>query len=137
MNKEKALKVLSNHHYKVTRRREHIIDFFVKEEKYYPARSLYEHIEQIDPGISHDTVYRNLHLFHDLGILESTDLHGEKHFRIQCGDSHHHHFICEDCGMTKKLKMCPMDDVMNMLHQYEIADHKFEVYGRCPNCISA
>lgn len=134
MDKDKALQILVDKGFKITKRREHIIDFFLKEEKYYPAKSLYDFIQKEDSGISYDTVYRNLHLYDDLGILESTTLNGEKHFRIMCSDIHHHHFICKSCGMTKKLKMCPMEDVNHMLSNFQIDDHKFEVYGKCPQC---
>jgi len=134
MNKQEAINLLSKGNYKITKRREHIIDFFAQEDKYHTAKTLYQHIENIDKGISFDTVYRNLHLFHDLGILESTNLQGEKHFRMNCSDVHHHHFICNQCGRTKKIKICPMDEVRQFLRMYTIEDHKFEVYGKCPNC---
>lgn len=134
MNKEEAIKLLSENNYKITKRREDIINFFAQEDKYHTAKALHQHIENIDEGISFDTVYRNLHLFHNLGILESTDLQGEKHFRMNCGDVHHHHFICNECGRTKKLKVCPMDEVKRFLKAYTIEDHKFEVYGKCPEC---
>src|SRR5699024_1702150 len=98
------------------------------------AKSLYDFMEESFPGISFDTVYRNLHLYHDLGILESTDLHAEKHFRMNCGDHHHHHFICNNCGKTKKIQDCTMDEIKNMLKQYKIVGHKFEIYGLCPTC---
>lgn len=119
---------------KVTTRRTDILDFFAAEDKYRTAKDLYDHMEALYPGISFDTVYRNLHLYNDLGILESTDLNAEKHFRMNCGTDHHHHFICKRCGKTAKLKMCPMDDVEKMLHGFIIEEHKFEVYGYCPNC---
>jgi len=134
MNKHQAINRLIKKGYKITKRREDMIDFFAKEDKYHTAKALYQHIESIDKGISFDTVYRNLHLFHDLGILESTDLNGEKHFRMNCSDSHHHHFICNSCGKTKKIRLCPMDEVENLLSSYEIDGHKFEVYGLCPSC---
>ena len=47
-------------------------------------------------------------LFVNLGILEMTELYGEKHFDMQCHtDQHHHHFICLDCGKTKEIDSLP------------------------------
>lgn len=131
-----AMNLLRKKGYKMTDRREEILKFFSDEaeNKYKTAKDLYDHMEKRYPGISYDTVYRNLHLYHELGILESTELDGEKHFRMTCGGSHHHHFICKICGTTKKLNFCPMDYVSKLLGQYIIDDHKFEVYGLCPKC---
>lgn len=137
MNKMEAIALLQEKGYKMTKRREHIVCFFAKENKYFTAKDLYAYMEATFPGISFDTVYRNLHLYHDLGILESTDLRGEKHFRMNCSDKHHHHFICNDCGKAKKINFCPMVKVDDMLEAYQIDGHKFEVYGLCPACQSA
>lgn len=134
MTVKEAIKLLRKKGYKMTDRREEILHFFTGENKYRTARDLYEHMEKLYPGISFDTVYRNLHLYHQLGILETTELNAEKHFRMTCGDHHHHHFICKICGTTKKLNFCPMDYVAQFLAQYSVDDHKFEVYGHCPDC---
>lgn len=134
MNKQEAITLLQEHGHKMTKRREDILNFFAQEDKYYTAKDLYQYMESIYPGISFDTVYRNLHLYHDLGILESTELNAEKHFRMNCGSHHHHHFICNTCGKTKKINICPMDDVVHLLSTYKIDGHKFEVYGFCPTC---
>lgn len=134
MNKVNAVQLLQERGYQLTKRRESILDFFAAEDKYYSAKNLYEYMESIYTGISYDTVYRNLHLYHELGILESTDLDAEKHFRMNCGDHHHHHFICNNCGVTKKINVCPMHEVENMLQSYVIEGHKFEIYGLCPTC---
>jgi len=134
MNQKEAIQLLQEQGYKMTKRRADILYFFSQEDRYHTAKALYEYMESSYPGISYDTVYRNLHLYHDLGILESTNLHAEKHFRMNCGDHHHHHFICNRCGRTKKLPICPMNQVQKMLESYQINDHKFEVYGLCPGC---
>lgn len=135
MTVKDAIKLLRKKGYKMTERREVILSFFANEaSKYKTARDLYEHMENLYPGISYDTVYRNLHLYHKLGILEATDLDAEKHFRITCSDNHHHHFICKTCGTAKKINFCPMDYVSKFLSQYTVDDHKFEVYGLCPAC---
>src|SRR5699024_414971 len=96
MTVDEAITKLRKQGYKMTKRREDILHFFMDEtNKYKTARDLYEHMEEAYSGISFDTVYRNLHLYHQLGILEATDLNAEKHFRISCSEKHHHHFICK------------------------------------------
>src|SRR5690625_2187624 len=124
MNLQKAVMLLQKRGYKMTNGRKDILHFFAKEDKYQTAKDLFDYMESIYTGISFHTVYRNLHLYHELEILESTDLNAEKHFRMNCGDHHHHHFICNTCGKTKKLNICPMDDVEQLLTKYQINGHK-------------
>lgn len=137
MNVQKALNILLENGYKMTKRREDILNFFAAKNKYKTAKDVYQYMEEIYPGISFDTVYRNLHLYHELGILEVTDLNAEKHFRMRCEDDHHHHFICRLCGKTKKIDYCPMDYISKHLQQYAVDGHKFEVYGTCPTCLAS
>lgn len=137
MDMQEAMDILHEKGYKTTNRRKDMLTYFEKADGYRTAKDLHMHMENIYEGISFDTVYRNLHLFRDLGIIETTELKGERHFRMKCAKHHHHHFICKDCGKTKKINMCPMDEVGNILINYQIEDHKFEVYGRCPLCQGA
>lgn len=134
MNVKRALKRLRENKHKVTKRRKDMLSFFEREDRYLNAKTVMDYMEEIHPSMSFDTVYRNLHLYEELRILEVTTLDGEKHFRMKCSSEHHHHFICNDCGATKKLLLCPMDEAEEMLLGYDIEDHKFEVYGRCPDC---
>ncbi|GAE92849.1 zinc uptake regulation protein ZUR [Gracilibacillus boraciitolerans JCM 21714] len=134
MNTQEALDILKGKGYKYTEKRRHIIDFFVNENRYRTAKDLLENMEPNYDGISFDTIYRNLHLFDQLEILESTELNGEKHFRLKCAHQHHHHFICKNCGITKEIQHCPMDEISQELKHYMVDDHKFEIYGFCPTC---
>src|SRR5690625_124119 len=134
MTLQEAFQILQDNGYKTTKRRNDILSLFDLTNGYRTAKELNEHLETIYEGISFDTVYRNLHLFTELGILETTELNAEKHFRMACAQHHHHHFICNDCGKTKKINICPMDEVEKSLENYLIQDHKFEIYGLCPIC---
>lgn len=134
MNVQKAIQLLRDRQYKVTNQRKDMIHYFYHENGYRSAKDVMNHMEHIHPSMSFDTVYRNLHLYHSLHILEATTLNGEKHYRMNCTAEHHHHFICNDCGSTTKLTICPMHEVYQMLTNYFIEDHKFEVYGICPEC---
>lgn len=136
MTIDEAIQTLKDKGHKTTRRRQDILTFFTQADGFRTAKELHDYMTTLYDGISFDTVYRNLHLFNDVGILDTTELNGEKHFRIKCADHHHHHFICRKCGHTRKINHCPMDQLTTSLEGYHIEDHKFEVYGLCPACQS-
>lgn len=134
MKTSDAIEILRKKGYKTTGKRKDILTYFEQADGYRTAKDLIQHLENTYEGISFDTIYRNLHLYNEMGILETTELNGEKHFRMNCMSHHHHHFICKDCGKTKEIEVCPMEEVRKSLVDYEIEDHKFEIYGLCPTC---
>ena len=101
---KQAMSILKEHGYKYTKK-EAIITYLVKRNRYLPAKEIHDFMSEEYPGLSYDTIYRNLHDFSEIGILEETELNGEMKFRYNCcvelEDHHHHHFICTVCGKTK------------------------------------
>lgn len=136
MNVEQALTILKDEGYKYTGKREEIIRIFAREKRYLSAREILYKMQQEYPALSFDTVYRNLTLFADLKILETTELGGERKYRFQCSKDghHHHHLICLSCGKTRKIQTCPFEEVFNEPSDFKITGHKFEVYGYCKEC---
>lgn len=135
MNTTRAWEILKENGYKKTDKRELIINMFADTNKYLTARDLLSVLKPQFPGMSFDTIYRNLSTFVELDILEETELNGERNFRMHCeSDHHHHHFICRDCGDVKELSLCPMDLLGEKLPGYMVEAHKFEIYGKCPAC---
>lgn len=135
MNISEATQMVKAKGYKLTGKREQMLEVFAAHNKYLTAKEVLEIMQVEFPGLSFDTIYRNLSLFVDLAILETTELSGEKHFRYTCGThDHHHHFICMKCGGTKAIEACPMKFITEDLKEYDVADHKFEIYGKCPDC---
>lgn len=129
-----ALKKLKAEGYKTTGKREKMLLYLDQHPKYVSGKEMIDYLKSDYPGLSYDTVYRNLALFSELGILEETELEGERKYQLSClTDHHHHHLICLTCGKTRVIESCPMDDVP-ALKDFDVTGHKFEVYGYCNEC---
>ncbi len=136
MTLDEAWRILQENQFKRTKNRDTILQFFSNKDRYLTALDVKNFMSDDNPGISFDTIYRNLSTFSELGILEETDLNGERHFRMQCDPGvHHHHFICTACGKTRNIPHCPMEMITVNLPEYEVEGHKFEIYGKCPLCV--
>jgi Fur family transcriptional regulator, zinc uptake regulator len=136
MDVNDALQQLADKGYKYTGKREHMVRMFFKEKRYMSAKEVLNFMTEQYPNLSFDTVYRNLSLFEELGILESTELQGEKHYRSSCfsAEQHHHHFICTKCRKTITFDVCPMTSFYGIPDGFTITGHKFEIYGFCKEC---
>lgn len=126
--------ILKEHNLKITKKRLSIIEFFLEDNRYISAKEVYEAMNKLYPGISYDTIYRNLYTLYEVNILEQTSFDGEMHYTISCSDHHHHHFICENCGVIKIVHYCPVDKWQSELDGVKINSHKIELYGLCSKC---
>lgn len=135
MTVDEALEILKENGYKYTGKREEMIRIFAREKRYLTAKELLEKLQEQYPGLSFDTIYRNLALFEKLTIVESTQLKDERIYRLACSPKdHHHHLICTQCGRTKRIDICPMEIIGEEAEHFTITGHKFEIYGTCDRC---
>ncbi len=72
------------------------------------AETVYHRVRQRVPTVSLDTVYRNLWLLHDLGLILAL---GSPRERVRFdGDLRpHHHFICTSCGAVYDFYSAELD----------------------------
>jgi Fur family transcriptional regulator, peroxide stress response regulator len=61
------------------------------------AESIHKRVRRRMPGVSLDTVYRNLWLLNDLGLITTVGPYREK-ARFDGRAGSHPHFVCKKCG---------------------------------------
>lgn len=136
--KDKFLERLKEQGFKLTGKRQMIVDILLGEDRYISAKELLERMQEVFPRLSFDTVYRNLRLLQEEGIIEeSTFGDGGSKYRISCdtNNHHHHHYICTVCGKTELVEGCPMDMLgITAPRGFQIESHRFEIFGQCGDC---
>ena len=73
----RIMKLLKEKGYKYTDKRKSMVELLVTEDRYINARYVSETLNKVYPGLSFDTIYRNLSTYEELGILETTEIKGE------------------------------------------------------------
>lgn len=105
--------------------------------KHRSAREIHDLLQEKYPGISFDTVYRNLSLLCRIGLLVELNFHeGFSRYELKTGPHHHHHFICLGCGDTEEFDYCPLPlGLPPELSGWKVVTHTFELFGYCHKCL--
>ena len=87
------------------------------------------------PEVGLVTVYRTLDLLSELGLVRRMDL-GDDRPRYEIAEHHHHHLICESCGLISEFEDCPLDQrvLSRTSPGFQVNSHSLEVYGQCAEC---
>lgn len=137
MTAEQLIQKMAERGLRITEQRRSLAQLFVDTEGYLLPKDVYEHLEKIYPGLSFDTVYRNLKLMEQLSLIEPFNFEDGVKFRLHCQEhDHHHHLVCMQCETVVPLVYCPLDHAA-IPEQFEVVSHRFEVQGFCRDCQSS
>ena len=82
--------------------RDMIYNYLVSTKEHPSAEMIYEALKKDAPNLSLGTVYRNLKLLEELGLVRKvTTLNNVDRYDAWCED--HVHFICNECGAVLDL----------------------------------
>lgn len=135
-----AFQKLKINGFKLTKQRKTMVTYLGEfQHQYIPITKVDQFMRQQFPGLSHNTIYRNVRDFVSLGILEQQNEEDQTWVKFQCDftQEHHHHFICERCGKVIELKRCPLAVFDAELPGVEIHQHQIELSGLCAACVKA
>jgi Fur family zinc uptake transcriptional regulator len=120
--------------WRITDQRRSLATLFAEAAGYLSPKDVYEYMRVKYPGVSFDTVYRNLRLLSEMGVLEQFYLNEGVKFKARCQTHHHHHLICISCEKTVTFEFCPMKHLSGLPDNFQVANHRFEVFGYCGEC---
>jgi Fur family peroxide stress response transcriptional regulator len=119
-----------------TKQRKAILDFLRKTKSHPTADQIYDSVRKIIPSISKGTVYRNLQVLIDSGIVSVLDIRGTLS-RYEVRQAAHYHFRCEGCGRVIDLDLPVdpgLDDRISKRTGFVVSGHQTEFRGWCADC---
>jgi Fur family transcriptional regulator, ferric uptake regulator len=119
-----------------TRQRQVILEELRKLKTHPTASGLYAIVRERLPKISLGTVYRNLEMLCEVGLVQKFEFGGGE-ARYDGTIDHHDHIRCANCGRLDDVCCPPLDlpgDSANDLGGYTILGHRLEYFGVCPAC---
>jgi Fur family ferric uptake transcriptional regulator len=100
------------------------------------AQDLHHELRSAGESAGLATVYRTLASLVQAGVLDTFWREGEQAFRL-CGDKHHHHLVCNDCGAVEEVSSEALESWVHRTAKakgFTVTSHSAEVYGICADC---
>ena len=119
----------------VTRQRRVILEELRKVSTHPTADEVYEMVRRRVPRISLGTVYRNLEILSEQGMIQKIQVAGTQK-RFNGNAKNHYHVRCVGCGRVEDVAVDPveLEDSVRKVSDYEIIGHRLEFIGLCPKC---
>jgi Fur family ferric uptake transcriptional regulator len=139
MNRIKAM--IKAKGFKLTPQRRATIDVILKNEgKHMSTEEVYVEVKKSCPEIGLATVYRNMMLLEEIGVLQKHNFDdGRNRYEINHPDEdhHHHHLICKKCGRVSEVEEDLLDDLEERIQEkynFVVDDHRVQFLGHCKMC---
>jgi Fur family ferric uptake transcriptional regulator len=120
----------------MTKQREVILEELSKVTSHPTADEIYEMVRKKLPRISLGTIYRNLEILSECGLITKMEIGGVQK-RFDAVTENHYHIRCIVCGRVDDVDgevLVNIADRFNDLNGYEVVDHRLELMGICPSC---
>ena len=123
---------------KRSRKRERIVNVFLKQDGHLSADDLVDLIRNADQRISRATVYRTLQWMVDAGVARKVDF-GEGRFRFEHSyrQPRHFHLICKTCSRSFEFLSSDVEALVEEVaaaRGFTTTKSVVQIYGTCEEC---
>jgi Fur family transcriptional regulator, peroxide stress response regulator len=133
---KEALETLKETGVRITPQRHAILEYLINSMSHPTADDIYKALEGKFPNMSVATVYNNLRVFREVGLVKELT-YGDASSRFDFTTSHHYHVICENCNKIVDFHYPGLNEVEHLTSHvtgFKVSHHRMEVYGTCPDC---
>lgn len=135
-NVKLALEQLKMNGVRMTPQRHAILSYLMDSMSHPTADEIYKALSPIYPSISVATIYNNLRLFVEAGLVRELT-YGDDSSRFDSDLSDHYHAICKKCGQIVDFEYPPLLEVEKTASHatgFVVEGHRMEIYGLCSTC---
>lgn len=121
-----------------SKKREAILNAIRSTDCHPSAEWVYQTLKPAHPDLSLGTVYRNLVLFQQQGLIQSVGVvKGQE--RFDGCTTPHTHFVCNCCGCVLDLPQLTLDNesldrAVSTQYGFQVQRHELIFYGTCGLC---
>jgi Fur family peroxide stress response transcriptional regulator len=119
-----------------TKQREAILRLLRGTSSHPTADQIYDEVRKEIPNISKGTVYRNLKVLQEMGVISELNLNSTVS-RFEAKQESHYHFRCEQCGRVFDVDEPPDKELDRKIARrtgFKISYHQLEFRGLCHDC---
>ena len=134
---EQTLAVLRAQGRRVTPQRKLLLEIIRQGEGHLDADEIYRRAREQDPRISLSTVYRNLNLLKELGLISELHLDQEHHHYELRDAKDHYHLICSNCDRVVEFHSARVGKLMDQIsgdNNFLIERVHIDLVGLCGDC---
>lgn len=123
---------------RVTPERMAVFDEIFRQHRHIDAEELWERLRKLGHQLSRATVYRNLDLLVEAGLVRRYRL-GRNHYLFEHvhEGQHHEHLVCVECGRVVEFispAIAELQAEICRAHGFVPKHHNLQIYGSCENC---
>ncbi|MBY6273566.1 MAG: transcriptional repressor [Caldibacillus debilis] len=133
---KEALETLKESGIRITPQRHAILEYLINSMSHPTADEIYKALEGKFPNMSVATVYNNLRVFREAGLVKELT-YGDSSSRFDFATSDHYHAICEKCGKIVDFHYPSLNEVEQFaahVTNFKVSHHRLEIYGLCEDC---
>lgn len=121
---------------RITPQRQAILRYLISSHTHPTADEIYQALSPDFPNISVATIYNNLRVFKDIGIVKELT-YGDSSSRFDFNTHNHYHIICEQCGKIVDFQYPQLNEIERLaqhMTDFDVTYHRMEIYGVCKEC---